>query len=121
MSKPTSDKLAIAVLLRQLIFQLRDIDSKLVTIEGNQTKIMASQDEEAAAINALKDGLSAVAAQLNKALAEIQARIQALVDAVAAAGATSPAVDQATADAQAAAAALKPIAQSLDDLNPDTP
>lgn len=66
---------------------------------------MATQEELAAALNAVKD-------QLTKASGEINTRIQALVDALAAAGNTTPEVDSALQGVQA-------ISQVLDDINVD--
>lgn len=76
-------------------------------IRTNTEKIMASQDEEAAVLVGIKD-------QLSKAAGEIVAKIDELTAALAAAGATSPAVDAATAD-------LKVLAQSLDNIVADPP
>jgi hypothetical protein len=69
--------------------------------------IMATQAE-------IAQGLKAVTAQLNKAKAEIVAKVAALEQAIGDAGSSTPEVDQALAD-------LKGAAQSLDDLNPDAP
>lgn len=66
---------------------------------------MATQAEIASALNLVLD-------QLNKANAEIVAQIAALEAAIAAAGNSTPEVD-------AAMAALKEVAQKLDDINPD--
>lgn len=70
-------------------------------------KIMATQSEEAAKLQAIGD-------QLDKATAEIVAAVQQLKDALAAAGNTTPEVDTATDR-------LSKAAQALDDLNPDQP
>lgn len=69
-------------------------------------KIMASQAEDA---QVLRDLL----AQLQKANAEIQAKIQALVDAAANAPVST--------ELQSAIDDLKPAAQALDDIVPDAP
>ena len=68
-------------------------------------KIMATQAEEAAKLNAFAD-------KLDKATAEIVAAVQALKDALASAGGTSPEVDAATGR-------LDKASQTLDDLNAD--
>ena len=68
-------------------------------------KVMASQEQLAAQLNA-------ISAQLTKVTGEIQARVTALEAAIEAAGNTTPEVD-------AALEAVKQIAQALDDLNPD--
>lgn len=95
----TEFHLSVKTLITELVLgELLNINQRLAQIESNQRKIMASQDQEAAALNAIGD-------QLNKALAE-------LVAALANLGQTSPEVDAATARLQAAA-------QALDDLNPD--
>ena len=66
---------------------------------------MATQEEAAATLSALKD-------QLTKANGEIQAKIQALIDAANAADTVNPTLQAAIDD-------LKPAAQALDDIVPD--
>ena len=80
---------------------------QLNRIEKNQTKIMATQEEQTAKLNAIGD-------KLDKAKKEIVDAIQALKDAQANAGNTTPAEDAATARLEAAA-------QAFDDINPDAP
>lgn len=76
-------------------------------IEKLLKTIMATQEEEAAKLNALS-------AQLQKANDEIQKAIADLKAAIAAGGATSAEVDAATE-------ALTAKAQALDDIVPDAP
>jgi DNA repair exonuclease SbcCD ATPase subunit len=71
------------------------------------SRIMASQAEEAAKLQAFGD-------QLDKATAEIVAAIQGLRDALADAGNTTPEVNAATDR-------LATAAQALDDIVPDVP
>lgn len=87
-----------------LAAQIKQINADIVIIKG---MIMATQAEIASALNLVLD-------QLNKANAEIVAQIAALEAAIAAAGNSTPEVD-------AAMAALKEVAQKLDDINPDVP
>lgn len=75
-------------------------------IDELEDLIMAKAEESVAALTALKD-------QLTKANGEIQKKIQDLVDAAANAD-----VPQAVVDA---IEALKPAAQTLDDIVPDAP
>lgn len=77
----------------------------LIGITNNIRKIMATQAEQAAKLNAIAD-------ELDKAKTEIVSAIQALKDAQAAAGNT-------TADEDAATARLDAVAQALDAINPD--
>lgn len=85
--------------------RLAELSHELRELKEGQKNIMATQDEEAAKLNAFAD-------QLDKATTEIVAAVQALKDALAAAGNTNQAVDDATAR-------LSTAAQKLDDLNPD--
>ncbi len=89
------------------IFFLLVVILQNLHIERQVKKVMGSQKDEAAALNAIAD-------QLDKATAEIVASIQALKDAQAASGNTTPEEDAATARLAAAA-------QKLDDLTPDNP
>jgi len=84
-----------------------DVSAVLTRILRTLEKIMATQAELAATLLAVRD-------QLTKASAEIVARVAALEQAIANAGNTTPETD-------AALAAVKEIAQALDDLNPDAP
>ena len=81
------------------------LEHLLTVLTTKMETIMATQEELAASLGAVKD-------QLTKASAEITTRIGALSDALTAAGNTTPAVDAALASVQA-------IAQILDDINPD--
>lgn len=91
----------------ELMDSLAAIDRKLTNLNRKVKTIMSEQTDEAAQIGAIKD-------QLVKANTEIQAKIQALTDAAASAGGTlDPALKQAIED-------LKPAAQTLDDVVPDT-
>lgn len=76
----------------------------LNALTGKLEKVMSTQAE---LLQALQD----TKAQLDKAAAEIVAKIAALEAAVAAGGNTTPAVDAALAD-------LKTAAQVLDDIDP---
>jgi septal ring factor EnvC (AmiA/AmiB activator) len=93
------------LILHYLFALLRENLFHSARIERKVNKIMATQQEEATALAAVRD-------QLAKATAEIVTKIDALTAAVAASGATSPEVDAATAD-------LKAAAQKLDDVVPD--
>lgn len=79
----------------------------VISIANNKLlrTIMATQEEAAATLSALKD-------QLTKANGEIQAKIQALIDAANAADTVNPTLQAAIDD-------LKPAAQALDDIVPD--
>lgn len=84
------------------------IVSRLNSLTDKVTSIMANQTQTA------QDIRDAVA-KLDKAKAEIVARVQALEDAIAnQSHDTSPEVD-------AAVVALREVADSLDSLNPDFP
>jgi uncharacterized coiled-coil DUF342 family protein len=92
--------------LAMMLFWFANLVVAIVTlIQG--VKIMATQAEAIAELQALKD-------QLVKANTEIQNKIQTLVDAANNAGNVSP-------ELQAAIDDLKPAAQALDDIVPDAP
>jgi seryl-tRNA synthetase len=92
---------------REKYKQLAEAIRLLHKLNRKADKIMASQAEEAAKLQAFGD-------QLDKATAEILAAIQGLKDALAAAGNTTPEVDAATDR-------LATAAQALDDIVPDVP
>ncbi len=79
---------------------------------------MAKVDEVQAQLDTITTGLGAVGDQLTKATNEIVAEIQALKDQIANADVPQGIVDRVDALA-AKVEALKPVAQALDDLNPD--
>lgn len=91
---------AIEFLLQETANLVVEVRLSRKIINERLSKIMATQDQEAAALNAVSD-------QLTKAMGELTTALGNL-------GQTSPEVDAATAKLQAAA-------QALDDLEPDAP
>ncbi len=98
---------------------LQELKIQLEILEGKLDIVMATQAEDAAALKELKQGLTDVATQLSKATDEILAKIKALTDAAANAD-VNPELQAAIDDVKAAGDALKPVAQALDDVVPDT-
>ncbi len=87
-------------------------------------KILMKLDEVQAQLDAITATAAGISNQLIKAKEEILAAVKALQDALAAALANTD-VPQAVADSIAklkgSVEGLSPIAQSLDDMNPDAP
>lgn len=80
---------------------------------------MMSQDELAAAMDAVDTKIESAVTQLNKAQAEIVGQIAALKAAVG--GNTTPTVDAAFTKLSASVDKLTPVSQALDDVTPDVP
>lgn len=109
--RPPNLEDAVCAALIRVFGQPSDTERQAVFLAKLNTKldtIMSTAEESEKQLGEIKD-------QLVKANTEIQAKIQALVDAAAASGNNTP------AGVQAAIEALKPAAQSLDDVVPDQP
>lgn len=105
-------------LLRWIRYHLKPVTLKdLIELEKRMAKTMK---EVEAQIADLLTSVSSVSDQLTKATTEITTEIQNLKDALAN-GTISDAAQTSLDALTEKVAALKPVAQTLDDLNPDTP
>lgn len=104
--------------LEQLKQQLQLLNQKLDLITQKLEVIMATQAEDAQELRNLKQTLSDLGDQLTKASKEINDKIAALIAAAQNADVSSE-LQSAIDDLKPAGDALKPIAQTLDDVVPD--
>lgn len=92
-----------------------------ITINWRLSKIMGSQSEAAASLNALRDDLASTNAELGKAKDELLAKIKALEDAASNAGNVGPELQAAIDGVVGAGAGVKDAAKAVDDIVPDAP
>jgi uncharacterized phage infection (PIP) family protein YhgE len=128
MPRPTSLEDAVSAALIRIFGAIPDtegraglaqLNNKVDQLNRKVDELMATAAESAAELAEIKAGLVSVSDQLQKAFAEITAKIQALVDAANNAGNTDPAVQAAIDDLKSVD--LKSVSQALDDIVPDQP